>query len=544
MRIQSIHLQNFKRFTDLKIEGIPEIAKLVLLIGANGSGKSSVFDALNLLGTQSGTNISAYFRKNAEITYKIEITSTEGAACLSSKGWSKVWKQGSEAKKRFFGRSSLRVIPAVERVDNPEDKIKGNKDLPAVFTREDRRFNADLAAFTTRIDKALREPTFQGRAADTLAIFREHIEPFNLALKRVFGGSEETTIQIQNYDNSDPGKPIQIFFKKGTSNINFDLLSHGEKQIVILLMGFAVRREQIENSIIFIDEMDLHLNTALQKAVLQEIVEHWIPESSQLWTASHALGFIEYAQQSDSAALIDLDSLDFDLPQLITPAQKSRLDLVEIAVPRESLTRLFANRTIIVCEGKDHAFYNAACDDTSRLFIPPGGSDNAQSVLAMARANPGYLALRDRDFLMENEIEAIRAELPNYRVLPFYSIENLLYHPENIASLELPGFDPQLWIREIREWKNAHPLREIKFERGKIQELRTVAALQHSKPKAQDTDPEPIYSAYASDDFATFYPVFPQKRMPLDFLAQFNLTKDRLAKASWFRNQIGNITQS
>lgn len=75
MRIQSIHLQNFKRFTDLKIEGIPESAKLVLLIGANGSGKSSVFDALNLFGTQTSTNNSPYFRKDVESTYKIEIAS-------------------------------------------------------------------------------------------------------------------------------------------------------------------------------------------------------------------------------------------------------------------------------------------------------------------------------------------------------------------------------------------------------------------------------------------------------------------------------------
>jgi energy-coupling factor transporter ATP-binding protein EcfA2 len=404
MRIQSIQLQNFKRFTDLKIEGIPESAKLVLLIGANGSGKSSVFDALNLLGNKSYPNDSPYFRKDVESTYNIELVTTLGAACFTSGSWKKVWNQVSETKDLFFGRSSLRVISAVERIDNPEEKIKGNGDRPAIFTSEDRRFNADLAAFTTRIDKALREPTFQGKAADTLAIFREHIEPFNMALKRVFGGGEETTIQIQNYDNSDPGKPIQLFFKKGTSSINFDLLSHGEKQIVILLMGFAVRREQMQNSIIFIDEMDLHLNTAIQKTVLMEIVKHWIPDSSQLWTASHALGFIEYALESDLAALVDLDALDFDLPQVINPAQKSRLDLVEIAVPRESLTRLFANRTIIVCEGKDHAFYNAACDDDTRLFIPPGGSDNAQSVLAMARANLGYLALRDRDFLMEHEI--------------------------------------------------------------------------------------------------------------------------------------------
>jgi hypothetical protein len=536
MRIHSIHLRNFKRFTDLKVDAIPASVKLVLLIGSNGSGKSSVFDALNCFGSLPSID-SPYYRKNQAVSPEITLLSTLGELVISS--GNRV-KNPAGVKPKFFGRSSLRVVPNIERVSDPEQKIKTNEDRPQSFTKEDRRFNADLAAFTTRIDRALREPTFQGKAVDTLAIFREHIEPFNLALKRVFGSSEETTIQIKNYDNSDPGKPIRLFFRKGTSEVSFDLLSHGEKQIVVLLMGFAVRRDQMEDSIVFIDEMDLHLNTALQKNALREIVEHWIPDSSQLWTASHALGFIEYTQESDHAALIDLDALDFDLPQVITPAQKSRLDLVEIAVPRESLTRLFANRTIIVCEGKDHAFYNAACDDASRLFIPPGGSDNAQSVLAMARANPGYLALRDRDFLMDNEIAAIRAELPNYRVLPYYSIENLLYHPENILSLEIPGFDPEEWMSEIRRWKDTHPLRDIKFERGKIQELRTVQALQ--KARAHDSDANAIYDAFASADFEVFYPVFQQKKMTPDYLGQFKLTKDRLAHAPWFKDRVRQIT--
>ena len=47
MKIKSIKLANFKRFTDLSIEGLPEKAKLVVMIGPNGCGKSSVFDALN-----------------------------------------------------------------------------------------------------------------------------------------------------------------------------------------------------------------------------------------------------------------------------------------------------------------------------------------------------------------------------------------------------------------------------------------------------------------------------------------------------------------
>ena len=47
MKIKSIHLHDFKRFTDLTISELPETARLVVLIGPNGCGKSSVFDALH-----------------------------------------------------------------------------------------------------------------------------------------------------------------------------------------------------------------------------------------------------------------------------------------------------------------------------------------------------------------------------------------------------------------------------------------------------------------------------------------------------------------
>jgi AAA15 family ATPase/GTPase len=45
MRIKSVKLKTFKRFSDLQILDLPETAKLVVVAGPNGNGKSSLFDA-------------------------------------------------------------------------------------------------------------------------------------------------------------------------------------------------------------------------------------------------------------------------------------------------------------------------------------------------------------------------------------------------------------------------------------------------------------------------------------------------------------------
>ena len=47
MKVKSVRLNRFKRFTDLTITDLPPTARLVVLVGPNGSGKSSLFDAFN-----------------------------------------------------------------------------------------------------------------------------------------------------------------------------------------------------------------------------------------------------------------------------------------------------------------------------------------------------------------------------------------------------------------------------------------------------------------------------------------------------------------
>ena len=47
MRFKSAIIKDFKRFTHLTVQGIPETARLIMLAGPNGSGKSSFLDALS-----------------------------------------------------------------------------------------------------------------------------------------------------------------------------------------------------------------------------------------------------------------------------------------------------------------------------------------------------------------------------------------------------------------------------------------------------------------------------------------------------------------
>ncbi|MCP1315224.1 MULTISPECIES: AAA family ATPase [unclassified Halomonas] len=67
MKIKEVKLNRFKRFTSLLLTGIPETAKLIVMVGPNGSGKTSLFEALNHWYKFRGFNdsgVQAYLEKN------------------------------------------------------------------------------------------------------------------------------------------------------------------------------------------------------------------------------------------------------------------------------------------------------------------------------------------------------------------------------------------------------------------------------------------------------------------------------------------------
>jgi AAA ATPase domain len=508
MRVSGLRLRNFKRFTDLSITQIGLDCKLVLLIGANGSGKSSIFDAFEFVSRNAKRGNfrpqGGYYQKVAEQDAIVDIQ-IDGPETITRTGDA---LSASPRASQFFGRSSLRIVPRATAVTSPETLLLHDGDGPAEFILPDERFNADLQTYVSAIDTALREAFIAQKRNDAPDVRIKLIEPLNESLTRVFGDKEGLAPQLVNWESAEVGKGAQLVFAKGDVRIPYDLLSHGEKQVVILLLNFLVRREMLADHIIFIDEMDNHLHRDLQFRLLQEVVDNWIPASSQLWTATHALGFIDYASKAPQAAVLDLDELDFDQPQTVSPLPQNDPTMFDIAISPELLARLAANRRIVFVEGKtDAAAFNSL--PGTNVFLD--GGNNKQQAFFKAKGT-NMLCLIDGDLLTVEDKVELRARYLFVRFLPTYCLENELFHPDNVAELANGkgiefdrGSYIDAWILEMTHVRNER-LARVRSTRTSYKSMFPEI----EDPPFSGRDAQVVVDL-SSNDFDTFFPLLSAK---------------------------------
>lgn len=211
--------------------------------------------------------------------------------------------------------------------------VADDEDRPKFYNEIDRRFENDIDLIMEDIIKRVFGSFNNGDKGqvDEVRLFLERI---NNSLQNIFGASAEISLALQSITPPADGMPIQIIFKKGRSTIHYAVLSSGEKEILNLLFNLYTRTKFFTDTIYFIDEMDSHLNTSLQIKLLGEITENWIPDNCQLWTASHSLGFIDYANDYAGGCIIDFDDLDFDQPKVLLPEPKNNFEIFELAVSK------------------------------------------------------------------------------------------------------------------------------------------------------------------------------------------------------------------
>lgn len=539
MKIKSLQLKNFKRFTDLTLKDIPDNAKLVLLIGSNGSGKSSVFDAFGYVANQQGKAfLSTDYNASKNAGAPAVVVETEyGKAGLIEGGWSSNNKFKNTS---FYGRTSFRQVPRLNRRSlGANFNIESDTDRPPTFIDRDERFENDLEHIYGRL---LKEYFVN---SDRSKIIEEVIDPINTAFESIFGNSNGTKLRLKEIIPPLEGKIAQINFEKGNSTFHYNYLSAGEKEVFNILINLIARREYYTDTIFFYDEIDLHLNTRLQYTFLKELVENWIPDNSQFWTASHSLGFIQYAKDSDHAVIFDLDDYDFDETKILVPQAKDNSDIYEIAVSKEILPSLFKDYTIYFVENKDRNYYSSL-GIPQILFVQ---ANNKKAVYHKVK-NGEFHGIIDRDYLTDGDVKEVEKQYPNLKILRLYSIENYLYHPDNLEeyySVRKEPYNKQEYKSNISKEKEA-VINEIRRKLALIRmtypffeepEFNGKANQKRFRNESENLAQVQELEEYLdSSDFDIFYKVFPMKDYATQLKERQNINKSDLSKTNWFKKQI------
>lgn len=443
MKIKSIHLQNFKRFTDLKIQNIPEIAKLVVLLGPNGCGKSSLFDALH---QKSYEYRHIGYQPDPEYHFKMSPL-TPQAIPLNIEFHNATQ---ADLRKAIYTRTAYRNDPVMN--------IGAIQTMPSVF--QEQRFRmmiendaAVVSNFQRLASNALERAFKREDRAKTLGDFQdETLGEIQDAMRRLF-----PDLVLNSLGN--PLTDRTFTFDKGASkSFPYKNLSGGEKSAFDLLLDIFVKKVEYDDTVFCIDEPEAHMNPRLQGKLLNELF-CLIHDNSQLWIATHAIGMMRKAlelrkQYGEQVIFLDFSNRDFDSLVNIEPTDPNRRFWEQThEVVLDDLAALVEPNQIVICEGRqgDQGFdaecytqiFSAEFPDTK--FVSAGGKKDLQNYISVVEAvtmGVNVFGLRDLDRNTSPE-DVVRLEKQGIKVLKNGKIENYLLADDVLHALcRKKGLEP------------------------------------------------------------------------------------------------------
>jgi len=302
MKIQKLTLEGFRGFREkTEFELHPNVN---VFVGVNGSGKTSVLDAVgSLFNSEIWLNVSdlsvgsiflslSMLFKEMEDNEQIEL-------CISSKK-----KENGEPDINNYEKL-LTDVSVKDRMLPQKDEfiyyetnrsLKGLDTIPNAVSEEPffvSNFNHLIEWYVNEENNENRE-----KVRSNLGYQNPRLMPVRKALKRFFSKLEGNKyanlyVEIHKELNSNNYRP-HLFIKKNEKQFKFNSLSDGEKMMVLLVSDIARKLtvnyegdkpEEIlnESAVVLIDEIDLHLHPAWQRDIIPALT-HVFPNVQFLVT--------------------------------------------------------------------------------------------------------------------------------------------------------------------------------------------------------------------------------------------------------------------
>lgn len=451
MKIKSIELNAFKRFSKTNIIDIPETSKLIILIGPNGSGKTSLFEAFKQFGSRHGG-----IRHNSDNLYLSKL----GESDNFNQNWDqrikiefhgRQPKSVEEYKKLFYIRTAYR---------NESDFAANGLGQLGSFL-DNPRFNSLIENDATISDNYQR---IVATSVNTLFDSRSDTMSGKEIREELFGELKNSISKVfPDLILSSVGNPTNdgtFYFTKGVvNNFRFKNLSAGEKAAFDLLLDILTKKQEYNDTIYCIDEPDTHLHSKLQGLVLEELYNQ-IPENCQLVISTHSIGMIRKAVEmsrkyNDKICFLDFHNKNQDDEIIIKPTKITRnlwREILNVAI--DDLSTLISPKRLVICEGRPinlggrniefdasvlRKVFNENYSDTD--FISVGNEHAVKSekldivtAINSLNLNVEFIRIVDRDSKTEEEIAELK-KTKGVKVLSRRDIENYLLDDEIILKL-------------------------------------------------------------------------------------------------------------
>ena len=476
MKIKRMELNNFKRFTHLIVENIPESAKLVILVGPNGSGKTSFMEAINHYRKCTGYNNTGDFHYVSKTGNTDNYDNAEWY-CRAlklvdidfyDKTFPKDIGNNREIGEHFYFRTAYRNEPDFQIDSMRKQRIPTETVRLGSLIQNDQTVSSNYQRLVASTIAGVYD---KQNDTKSVAILRDElIGTIREAIRRVFEDLEFSSV-------GDPLQNGNFYFTKGTTeNFSYRNLSAGEKSAFDLILDMVVQSKYYPDAIYCIDEPETHMHTKLQGRVLRELYL-LIPGQSQLWLSTHSIGMLQEAEEIETehpgtVAFLDFGGRDFDTDQVIRPAKIGKAVMgkfYELAFG--DFAKLMLPKTIVFCEGNpngktrkdfDKIIYSTIFADThpEAFFISGGSCNDIENIekthgeiISTLLQNSKIIKIVDRDDRSPQEVADLAKS--GIRVLKRRNLESYVLDDAVIKKLCDKVGKPEEYAACIQEKQQA-----------------------------------------------------------------------------------------